>query len=90
MLKNTLEELKEDQALIGNEITNRSVPLHELPEDRIDDFMDIAGSVNMQTNNNNIAMDIFMEYTEKYLNGEVRKEKAVKEITDRLELYGNE
>ncbi len=31
-----------------------------------------------------------MEYTEKYLNGEVRKEKAVKEITDRLELYGNE
>ena len=90
VLKNTLEELKEDQALIGNEITNRSVPLHELPEDRIDDFMDIAGSVNMQTNNNNIAMDIFMEYTEKYLNGEVRKEKAVKEITDRLELYGNE
>ncbi len=51
VLKNTLEELKEDQALIGNEITNRSVPLHELPEDRIDDFMDIAGSVNMQTNN---------------------------------------
>ena len=35
-------------------------------------------------------MNIFMEYTEKYLNGEINEKKAIREIVNRLELYTNE
>lgn len=89
-LKNMLEELKEEKMEIGNEITSRSLTLQELSEEEINEFMNIVESVNTQTNNNNIVMNIFMEYTEKYLNGEITKDKAASEIVDRLELYANE
>ena len=89
-LKNMLSSLSYDQAEIGNDVTSKVLQLKSLSESEIDNFTNKVYSVNSQTNNNCIVMKIFMEYTEKYLNGELTEEETIKEISRRLELYSNE
>ena len=86
VLEDTLHNLKLDQA----ENASRTLRLQELPEGVVSDFLQSVGNADRATNNNGTIMSIFMKYTEKYLNGEISYEKAVKEISDRLRLYAYE
>lgn len=89
-LSEALKSLQAEPSEIGNDSTSKVFQFSALSETEINNFVDQVQHVSQQTNNNCIVMNIFMEYTEKYLNGEISKKKAIREIVNRLELYTNE
>lgn len=89
-LSEVLKSLQAEPSEIGNDSTSKVFQFSTLSEAEINNFIEQIQNVSQQTNNNYIVMSIFMEYTEKYLNGEISKKKAIREIVNRLELYTNE
>lgn len=89
-LSEVLKSLQAEPLEIGNDSTSKVFQFSTLSEAEINNFIDQIQRVSQQTNNNCIVMSIFMEYTEKYLNGEISEKKAIREIVNRLELYTNE
>ena len=89
-LSEVLKSLQAEPSEIGNDSTSKVFQFSTLSEAEINNFIEQIQNVSQQTNNNYIVMSIFMEYTEKYLNGEISKKKAIREIVNRLEVYTNE
>ena len=89
-LSEVLKSLQAEPSEIGNDSTSKVFQFSVLSEAEINNFIEQIQRTSQQTNNNSIVMNIFMEYTEKYLNGEINEKKAIREIVNRLELYTNE
>ena len=89
-LSEILKSLQAEPSEIGNDSTSKVFQFSALSEAEINNFIEKIQGVSQQTNNNCTVMNIFMEYTEKYLNGEISEKKAIREIVNRLELYTNE
>ena len=88
--RQVLKSLQAEPSEIGNDSTSKVFQFSVLSEAEINNFIEQIQRTSQQTNNNSIVMNIFMEYTEKYLNGEINEKKAIREIVNRLELYTNE
>ena len=87
-LENDLVEKLEENVNYSN-AKEYYMQMIEIFFDHISNNINVYSSI-LKKNNNSIVMNIFMEYTEKYLNGEINEKKAIREIVNRLELYTNE
>lgn len=89
-LKEALEGLKEDTLVMGGKNGDKIFKLKRPSDKQIQEILMLSENASVSTNNNAVVMKIVMEYTDKYICGDIDLNEALENITDRLSLYINE
>ena len=85
-----LEGLQEETMIVGNEQESKTVTLKPLTGDSISEFTKTIEDLKTPLKNDATALGIVMEYSEKYINGEMDIDKAVENISKKLSLHVSE
>ena len=89
-LKEALEGLKEVTLVMGGKNGDKIFKLKRPSDKQIQEILTLSENASVSTNNNAVVMKIVMEYTDKYICGDIDLNEALENITDRLSLYINE
>ena len=89
-LKEALEGLKEDTLVMGGKNGDKIFKLKRPSDKQIQEILTLSENASVSTNNNAVVMKIVMEYTDKYICGDIDLNEALENITDRLSLYLSE
>lgn len=90
IMKKGLETLKEDTLVAGGKNGDIVLKLKRPDDKRIKEILALSEKASVSTNNNTIVMKIVMKYADGYIRGDLSMDEALKNITDRLNLYLSE